>query len=59
MNHLRAGHRVDLGCQGVGKGSRHQALCSLDAEVDDLPVQLIVLLLQAAVVLQRKSTHRL
>lgn len=58
--HLDTGHVVDLSCQRVGERRRHQVLGSLDAEVDDLSVQLVVLLLQAAVVLERMTnkTHR-
>lgn len=36
--YLCARHRVDLCSQGVREGCRHQILCSLDAQVDNLAV---------------------
>lgn len=38
LSYLSTRHRVDLSCQGVGEGGRHQVLGSLDAQVDNLSV---------------------
>lgn len=49
--YLVAGDGADLCGQGLGEGRGEEVLGALDAQVDDLPVELVVLLLQAAVVL--------
>lgn len=52
---LCAGDVVDLCCQRLGQRLGEQAFGSLNAEIDDLSVQLVVLLLQTAVILRRES----
>lgn len=53
---LSAGDVVDLGGERLRERLGKKALCSLDAQIYDLSVQLIVLLLQTAVILHT-HTH--
>lgn len=52
--HLCARDVVDLCCQRLGQRLSEEAFGSLNAEVDDLSIQLIILLLQTAVILKRE-----
>lgn len=54
---LSARDVVDLGRERLRERLSKKALCSLDAQIDDLSVQLVVLLLQTAVILHT-HTHR-
>lgn len=55
--YLVAGHGADLRSKGLREGRGEEAPGTLDAEGDDLPVELLVLLLQVAVVLETTASH--
>lgn len=53
---LSAGDVVDFSSERLGERLGKKALRSLDAQIYDLSVELIVLLLQTAVILHRHRT---
>lgn len=55
--YLVTGHGADLRSKGLREGRGEEAPGTLDAEGDDLPVELLVLLLQGAVVLETTASH--
>lgn len=55
---LSAGDVVDFGGERLGERFGKKAFCSLDAQIYDLSVELVVLLLQTAVILHRQSETR-
>lgn len=55
--YLVAGDGADLCGQRLREGRGEEVLGALDAQVDDLPVELVILLLQAAVVLGDTGCH--